>query len=67
MLSANTMERRLQRAGIILIAGLLVEGFSLMGHGAVAFLVFAGVGSLLLVAGIGAYLLALVGSKPAKL
>ncbi len=66
MLSANTMERRLQIAGTILIAGLLVEGFSLLGHGAIAFLVFVGLGGLLLVLGIGTYLLALVRSKPAR-
>ena len=66
MLSPNTMERRLQMAGAILIAGLLVEGLSLLGHGAVAFLVFVGLGGLLLVLGIGTYLLALVKPKTSK-
>jgi len=66
MLSANTMERRLQIAGAILIAGLLVAGFSLMGNGAIAFLVFVGVGGLLLVLGIGTYLLVLVGPKTSR-
>jgi hypothetical protein len=60
MLSANIMERRLQLAGIILILGLLVEGFSLMGRGPIAFLIFVGFGGLLLFIGIVAYLLALV-------
>ena len=60
MFSANTTERRLQSAGIILILGLLVEGLSLMGRGPIAFLVFVGVGGLLLLIGIVAYLLALV-------
>lgn len=60
MLSANPTERRLQLSGIILILGLLVEGFSLMRHGPVAFLVFVGLGGLLLLVGIVAFLLALV-------
>jgi len=66
MLSANTMERRLQMAGAILIAGLLVEGLSLLSHGAVAFLVFVGLGGLFLVLGIATYLLALVKPKTSK-
>jgi hypothetical protein len=60
MLSANAMERRLQFAGIILMLGLLVEGSSLIGRGPIAFLVFVGLGGLLLLIGIAAYLLALV-------
>ena len=60
MLSSNVMERRLQLAGTILVLGLLVEGFSLMGRGPIAFVVFVGLGGLLLLAGVVAYLLALV-------
>ena len=60
MLSANSTERRLQIAGIIIILGLLVEASSLLGRGAVAFLVFVGIGGTLLALGIAAYLLALV-------
>lgn len=60
MLSGNPTERRLQLAGIILILGLLIEGLSLLGHGAIAFIVFVGFGGLLLLIGIAAYLLALV-------
>jgi hypothetical protein len=60
MLSANATERRLQNAGIIIILGLLVEASSLLGRGAVAFLVFAGIGGTLLALGVAAYLLALV-------
>jgi hypothetical protein len=66
ILSANTMERRLQLAGIILIVGLLVEGFALMGRGPIAFLVLVGVGGLLLIIGILAYLLALVRTDSAQ-
>jgi len=61
MLSANTLERRLQIAGIVLVLGLLVEALCLMGRGPVAFLVFVGLGGLLLLAGIAGYLLSLVG------
>ena len=60
MLSANVMERRLQVAGIILVLGLLVEGFSLVGRGPIAFLVFVGLGGLLVLIGIVAFLLALM-------
>ena len=66
MLSSNAMERRLQIAGSILILGLLVEGFSLAGHGAIAFLIFVGLGGLLLLVGIAAYLLALVHTGSTK-
>ena len=62
MLSANVTERRLQLAGLILILGLLVEGLSLLGHGAIAFLVFVGLGGFLLLIGVLAYLLALLRS-----
>jgi hypothetical protein len=60
MLSENVTERGLQLAGIILILGLLVEGLSMMGRGPIAFLVFVGLGGLLLLIGVFAYLLALV-------
>jgi hypothetical protein len=60
MFSANATERRLQLAGIILILGLLVEGSSLLGRGAIAFVIFVGLGGLLLLVGTVAFLLALV-------
>ena len=60
MLSANVTEHRLRSAGIILILGLLVEGLSLMGRGPIAFMVFVGLGGLLLLLGVVAYLLTLV-------
>ena len=67
MLSANLMERRLQISGIIIILGLLAAGLSLLGHGAIAFLVFVGLGGTLLFLGVAAYLLALVRhSEPQK-
>jgi hypothetical protein len=59
MLSENSLERRLQIAGIILILGLFAEGFCLLGHGAIAFLLFVGLAGLLLLAGVCIFLLAL--------
>jgi len=61
MLSGNTLERRLQLSGIVLILGLLVEAVALLGRGPLAFIVFVGLGGLLLLAGIAGYLLSLVG------
>lgn len=60
MVSTNRLERRLKIAGIILILGLVVEGLSLLSHGAIGFLAFAGIGGTLLILGIAAYLLAIV-------
>lgn len=62
-LSADTIERRLQISGVLLILGLLVEAVCLIWRGPLAFLVFAGVGGLLLFAGIMIYLLSLVSMK----
>jgi len=63
MLSTSPFDRKLQLSGIILILGLLVEGLCLLGHGPVAFIVFAGLGGLLFAAGILLYLYSLVGGK----
>jgi hypothetical protein len=60
MLSANLLERRLQISGIIIVVGLIVEACTLLAHGAIAFLVFVGLGGSLLCIGIAKYLLALV-------
>jgi len=62
MLSTDSLERKLQMSGIILIVGLVVEGFCMLGRGPVAFLIFTGLGGLLFLAGIAYYLLALVRS-----
>jgi hypothetical protein len=62
MLSTNSLERKLQISGMILIFGLLVEAFCLFGRGPIAFLIFTGLGGLLFLAGIDYYLLALVRS-----
>ena len=60
MLSTNPLERNLQLSGIILILGLVVEALCLLGRGPIAFIVFAGLGGLLLFAGFVIYLYSLV-------
>jgi hypothetical protein len=60
MFSKNPLEQRLQLSGILLTLGLLVETLCLLWKGPLAFLVFAGLGCLLLFAGILVYLFSLV-------
>jgi hypothetical protein len=59
-LGKNPLERRLRLAGVFLILGLLVEALCLVWKGPLAFLVFLGLGGLLLFAGIVVYLFSLV-------
>lgn len=59
-LSVNPAERRLQVSGVLIILGLLVEALCLAWRGPLAFLVFLGVGGLLLFAGIILFLISLV-------
>jgi len=63
-MAANSLERRLQIAGAVLVIGLAVEVLSLFGEGAVAFLVFAGLCATLIGAGILLYLHAVVSGAP---
>jgi hypothetical protein len=58
--SANPVERRLQISGLLIILGLLVEALCLAWRGPLAFLVFLGLGGLLLFAGIVFFLVSLV-------
>ena len=60
MLAKNPFERQLQLAGVFLILGLLVEAFCLVWKGPLAFLLFLGLGGILLFAGIVVYLFSLV-------
>jgi len=60
MLSARLLERRLQLSGILLILGLLVEALCLFWTRPLAFVVFLGVGGLLLAVGILLFLFSLV-------
>jgi hypothetical protein len=54
------IERRFRLSAILLLCGLAVELATLFSAHPAAFLVFAGVGGLLLAAGIGLYLLTLL-------
>lgn len=63
MLSANSLERRLQLSGIFLILGLLVEALCLFWTRPIAFVLFLGVGGLLLALGILLYLFSLVSTN----
>jgi hypothetical protein len=64
MLSTSPLERKLQLSGIVLILALLVEGLCLLlGHGPIAFMVFAGLSGALFAVGILLYLYSLVSAK----
>jgi hypothetical protein len=67
MRGANLLERRLQFSGILLILGLLVEALCLFWTRPIAFVLFLGVGGLLLGLGILLFLFALVSrSQPER-
>ena len=53
------LQRKLKVAAILLIAGLLVEGFSLYWVHPTSFLLFVGLGGTLVIAGIAIYLIAI--------
>ena len=61
------MERRIRVSAILLVAGLLVELFTLHSARPTAFLVFVGIGGLLIAAGVALYLFTLLrGLAPKK-
>lgn len=60
--TANALEKRLRLAGVLLIAGLLVEAVCLLSGRPIAFVIFVCAGGLFLSAGVVIYLLALVSS-----
>jgi hypothetical protein len=62
MTASDPLNGKLQRAGITLILGLLVEGLCLLSKGPVAFILFVGVGGVLIAAGILLYLHSVVSS-----
>jgi len=66
MPNANSLERRLRIAGVVLILGLLVEGLCLLSYGAIGFMIFTGLGVSLLLLGVVIYLLALVQSASSQ-
>jgi hypothetical protein len=59
MLSANAFDRKLQISGMILIAGLVVEGLCLLSGSPIGFILFVGVGCLLIAIGMLYYLYSL--------
>jgi hypothetical protein len=68
MLSTNAFDRKLQISGMILIAGLVVQGVCLLRGSPIGFILFVGVGGLLIAIGILLYLysLASTGSSSVK-
>jgi hypothetical protein len=60
MPNANPIEKRLQIAAALIILGLLVEAVCLVWARPLAFLIFVGIGMLLMFAGIVFYLISLV-------
>jgi len=60
---STKIERRIRLAGILLIAGLLVELVTLRWSHPTAFLFFLMLGGLLMALGIGVYLLSLVSAE----
>jgi hypothetical protein len=58
--SENSMARNLRIAGILLLCGLLVTIASLIWKAPLSFLMFAGIGGLLVFAGVALYLFSLV-------
>jgi hypothetical protein len=68
MLSTNAFDRRLQISGMILIVGLIVEGLCLLSGSPIGFILFVGIGGLLIAMGMLYYLysLASTASSSAK-
>jgi hypothetical protein len=56
----GTISKKLRVAGVLIILGLMVEGFSLLWNHPLSFLAFLCVGGVLLALGVLIYLLALV-------
>lgn len=63
MLGPNPLERRLQFSGILLILGLFIEAVCLFWTRPLAFVLFLGLGGLLLGLGILLYLISLVSTN----
>ncbi len=65
MPGADQMEKRVQIAGTLLIAGLAVEAVCLLAAKPIAFVIFVAVGGLLLFAGVAFFLFSLVSTPRA--
>jgi len=61
---ANSMAKRIQVAGILLIAGLLIEALCLLGARPISFVIFVAAGGLFLFAGVVVFLFSLVSARP---
>jgi hypothetical protein len=59
MLSMNAFDRKLQISGMILIVGLVVEGLCPLSGSPIGFVLFVGVGGLLIAIGMLYYLYSL--------
>ena len=57
---AIKMGARLRIAGTLIFVGLLIESLTLTWNNPIAFLVFVGIGGLMMIAGIVVYLLSLI-------
>jgi len=64
--TANSLERRLQISGVLLILGLLTEAVCLFWARPLSFLVFMTVGGAFLFLGLVVYLVSLVSIKPSS-
>jgi hypothetical protein len=60
------MTSRLRIAGVLIFIGLLIEAFTLTWNNPIAFIVFLGIGGLLILVGIVFYLLSLVSPSAAE-
>jgi hypothetical protein len=63
-IQGNKLTARLRLAGTFIFLGLLVEALTLTWNNPIAFLVFMGVGGLLIFLGLVTYLLSLVSPVP---
>jgi hypothetical protein len=57
--SANSMEKRIQIAGIVVIVGLIIEALCLLWARPISFVIFVAVGGLFLFAGVVVFLFSL--------
>jgi hypothetical protein len=63
MLSTNPVEKRIQIAGLFLMAGLLVEAFCLFKALPITFVIFAAAGGFLMFIGLAIFLYSLISTN----
>jgi hypothetical protein len=64
--SANSMKKRLQIAGVLLIIGLVIEAVCLLWARPISFVIFVALGGLFLFAGVVTFLFSLVSMAQAQ-